>query len=231
MTGGSSVRWGAVVVAAGSGERFGPTNKLLADLNGYPVILWSVSVVCADPRIRECVVVVPKDSGDQYALALAGYGMSPDGWPHGGDTRSESVRAGLRMLSPEINHVAVHDAARPLATRQVLSRVLNATERIGAAIPAIPSTNSIGVRSQSTGNLAGSLNRDQIYELQTPQAAIRTNLSQSLDQFPGETDESAALYRAGWNVGMVPGDVDNLKITYPRDLIVASALAGDRRPI
>ena len=142
-------------------------------------------------------------------------------------SRSASVRAGLELLSPEISHAAVHDGARPLVSAALVRELLDATEVQGAAVPAIQPMSSIGVRSTDRDFLAGSLDRDWLVELQTPQAARRTALTDALDRFPDESDESSALFKAGYDVALIQGERSNMKITQPEDLAIAGALAAN----
>ena len=226
MTTGQPVVWGAVVVAAGQSERFGDTDKLFGDLNGKPVIYWSLAVAASDDRVRQIALVSSDgNAAGMQSLVDRDFALTEIRVCRGGNTRSDSVRSGLRALDPDITHVAIHDGARPLASANLVSRVLDAAERSGAAIPVTPVTSSIGVEMAPGGVLAETLDRTYLRELQTPQAALRRYLDDAICRFPGETDESAALLRAGYRVSIVPGEASNLKVTVPEDLVIAAALA------
>lgn len=220
--------WGAVIVAAGSSSRFG-RDKLLEDLGGAPVILRSIEAMAAVRRFSSIVVV-----GSSTGLVRLTESIGPRfhsvcvRWVEGGATRSDSVRNGVKALSEDVTHVAVHDGARPLVPQRVVAAVLDATERNGAAIPVTAPASTITVRSSQGTGMAGTLDRERLAESQTPQAARRDWLDAAMSRFPGETDESTALFRAGYPVEFVPGAPVNIKLTVPADLAIARALyAGD----
>lgn len=225
MNGPSSVDWGAVIVAAGRSDRFGAEDKILADLCGKPVIEWSIRALLSDDRVRALVVVTSQDN-------LSAVHDIVEPWAArvsavvcvGGDTRSSSVRAGLSALPDEVTHVAVHDGARPLVNDELVSRILDAAETSGAAVPGVQPASTVGTVSRSADRLSGHLDRSRVRDIQTPQAAGRAVLEDALRRFPEETDESTALVRAGYDVRLVDGSRANLKITVPEDLVLAKAL-------
>ena len=226
MTTGQPVVWGAVVVAAGQSERFGDTDKLFGELSGKPVIQWSLAAMTSNSRVRQTVLVTSdSNAAGLQSLVDRDFASTEIRLCRGGSTRSDSVRSGLRALDPDITHVAIHDGARPLASANLVSIVLDAAERSGAAIPGTRVTSSIGVEMVEGGALAETLDRTLLRELQTPQAALRNYLDDAICRFPAETDESAALLRAGYRVSIVPGEASNLKITAPEDLVIAAVLA------
>jgi 2-C-methyl-D-erythritol 4-phosphate cytidylyltransferase len=229
MTSNRDCHWGAVVVAAGQSARFGEEDKLLAPLAGRPVIAWAVEAAASDSRVREIVVVTGQDNAPAVRNAL---GTQRERlrltYCVGGSSRSASVRSGLAALTPSVTHAAVHDGARPLATPELVRAVLDAAELCGAATPAIQPTSSLAVLGAQRDALAGALARERLVEVQTPQAAERGFLNCALAKFPQETDESSALYRAGYRVAVVQGAHTNIKITIPEDLVIARALAQAR---
>lgn len=227
MTTRAPIVWGAIVVAAGQSERFGESDKLMSNLQDSPVICWSLRVMLSDLRIRQVVLVTSQENIDaMQAIVDSGFTCRDVSTCLGGATRSLSVRSGLEALRSEISHVAIHDGARPLVSSDLVSRVLDAAEETGASAPAIRVTSSIGVEGRSGDVLVGTVDRSRLRELQTPQAAMRSELIDALDRFSGETDESAALFRAGHSVSLVAGERSNIKITVPEDLLIAAALAG-----
>lgn len=221
--------WAAIIVAAGSSERFGSENKLLVDLCGEPVVARAMRAIATELRIHEFVIVAAATSIQAMRETVpATVGGRPIVFCSGGRTRGESVRNGLDALSEAVTHVAVHDGARPLPTAMLVREVLDTAERDGAAIPALPPSSTIAVRSTHGAHMAGVLDRSRLYELQTPQAARLRDLRDALSRFPDETDESTALFRAGYGVSVVAGSRDNIKITVPEDIVIARALAGAR---
>ncbi len=219
----SQILWGAILVAAGSSRRFGQSDKLFALLGRRTVLENSLARLLVEPRIQSVVVVVSRaNAARAEALLKNGCGSVDIAFCSGGETRSESVRAGLEKLPPQINFVIVHDAARPLVPLAVLQQLLNSAEATGAAAPVLPVTSTLLVESPS-GRIEGHIRRDRVREVQTPQAAERSSLEAALAAFPDETDETSALFRLGVPVEVTPGHQRNLKITSPEDLLLAEA--------
>ena len=150
----------------------------------------------------------------------------------GGATRAQSVRAGAREVGPEVEWLAVHDAARPLVSAGLIDRVLAAAVRHGAAVPATPVSLTI---KQAEGPLPArverTLPRAQLWAMQTPQVMRRDDLLAAFDAYdtrglPWEavTDDAQLLELAGREVWLVEGEERNLKVTTAQDLRVAEAL-------
>jgi 2-C-methyl-D-erythritol 4-phosphate cytidylyltransferase len=144
----------------------------------------------------------------------------------GGDTRSASVRAGLDAVPSDCDVVVVHDAARPLATKALFESVLAAVAAgADAAIPAVAVTDT--VKRVVDGQVVETLDRDQLVAVQTPQA-FRTGVLRAAHALGSEaTDDAALVEAAGGRVVVVPGELDNLKITTRRDLDIAALLDRD----
>jgi 2-C-methyl-D-erythritol 4-phosphate cytidylyltransferase / 2-C-methyl-D-erythritol 2,4-cyclodiphosphate synthase len=150
----------------------------------------------------------------------------------GGATRAESSRHGVGALSRDVELVLVHDAARPLASADLVTRVVQAARRDGAAIPGLPPVSTIK-RAQG-GSSAGTVPRDTLRCAQTPQGFRRDLLARAFvaarkDAFDG-TDEASLVERLGERVTIVDGERRNLKITVPDDLSVAEALLAGHAP-
>ncbi|MGH9043039.1 MAG: 2-C-methyl-D-erythritol 4-phosphate cytidylyltransferase [Acidimicrobiia bacterium] len=197
--------WG-LVVAAGAGSRFGAA-KQFASLAGRRVVDWSVGT--ARSACEAVVVVLPADhvwDGPPVAAAVPG-----------GDSRSDSVRAGLAVIPAGAEIVVVHDAARPLAPSALFGAVIDAV-RAGAdgAVPAlaVPDT----VKRVDGDRVMETLDRSALVLVQTPQAFRADVLRAALAGGAQATDEAALVELAGGKVVTVPGDPLNLKITTPHDL-------------
>lgn len=206
----------AVVVAAGSGSRFGAP-KQFADLAGRPVVDWSL-----DTARRACagvVLVLPPATVPRFVA---------DATVAGGATRSASVRAGLDAVPASAAVIAVHDAARPLAPLELWEAVIGAIAAgADAAIPAAPVTDTVK-EVASDGRLV-TLDRSRLVAVQTPQA-FRADILKEVHRGGGEaTDDAALVEAAGGQVRLVEWSGHNLKITSPLDLVVAAALL-DHRP-
>lgn len=203
----------AVVVAAGSGTRFGAP-KQFADLAGRPVLEWSL-----DTARRACDGVVLVLPADRIGRAE----WEADAVVVGGATRSASVRAGLDAVPAAATVIAVHDAARPLAPLGLWRAVIAAVVAgAGAAVPAAAVTDTVKEVGPD-GHLA-TLDRSRLVAVQTPQA-FRAELIKDVHRAGGEAPDDAALVEAaGGRVELVPAPAHNLKITSPLDLVVARAL-------
>jgi 2-C-methyl-D-erythritol 4-phosphate cytidylyltransferase/2-C-methyl-D-erythritol 2,4-cyclodiphosphate synthase len=225
-----------VVVAAGRSTRFGgPRAKQFLDLAGQTVLERSITALAASPAVKGVVVVLAADDVDgPRAHGLRGRSDVLD-VVAGGRTRADSVRAGLSAVGNE-PFVLVHDAARPLASVDLVEAVIAATRTHGAAIPGLPVSDTVK-RLTGAGDDQGpwvgeTLAREELRLAQTPQGARTDWLREALDTMSKDgtevTDESAALERAGHRVAVVPGDSANRKITSAADLDDASRrLAGD----
>lgn len=208
----SSVVW-TVVVAAGSGTRFGGP-KHLADLAGLRVL--DRSVITASAVSAGVVVVVAVDQVGDIASTIATESVHVVA---GGDSRSESVRNGIAAVSKNAEVIVVHDGARPLADQALYQRVIMAiSSGADAAVPAIPVTDTI---RQITG---GVVDRSALVAVQTPQAFSAAALRDA-HASGGEASDDAGLVEArGGTVMLVDGSRHNLKITNPEDLAIAHTL-------
>jgi 2-C-methyl-D-erythritol 4-phosphate cytidylyltransferase len=215
----------ALIVAAGSGERLGARRpKALVELGGRPLAQWSIDALRATPAVRQIVIAVPGDISTSFAGASA---------VAGGATRSESVRRALAAAGPG-DPVLVHDAARPLVTVELIERVIAALDRDGqadAAIAAMPLTDTVK-RVDAAGGVLETLDRSQLWAVQTPQVFRRSALERALDVPAAElaraTDDAWLIERAGGRVIVVAASDENVKVTTPRDLLIAELLLGER---
>ena len=216
----------AVVVAAGRSTRFGEGDKLLADLNGRPVIAWSLAALAAAKSIGRVAIVGRDDLlgaleaigrevlGDGLAVVVAGRAR-----------RRDSVEAGLRAVTSD--YVAIHDGARPLVTPALIDACVAEAERAAGAILVEPVTDTI--KEVEGGIIVTSPDRARLRAAQTPQVVRREAWLEAAALSEGdETDDAAMLARAGLEVRVVEGDPANLKVTRPIDLTLARALLAER---
>lgn len=222
-----------VVLAAGSGTRVGAdTNKVLLPLGGRPLLAWSVLAALDVDDVATVVVVVrPEDRG---ALADAISPLLGDRevlLVDGGATRHASEEAALKVLAPaiergEVDVVAIHDGARPLARPALFALAIATAREHGAAVPTVALA---GLADRDP--TAGALPDGEVVGVQTPQAFRAAPLlaayrAAAVDGFAG-TDTAACLERyADLPVRAVPGGATNLKVTYAEDLRTAEALLG-----
>ena len=222
----------AIVPAAGSGHRFGGvSNKLFSTIAGKP--LWVHAVERLRDQILVGRIVIPIAESDleyfsvQNADTINALELE---CVIGGAERSDSVLAGLNLLQGDdsVRWVAVHDAARPLVSRDDLASVFATATRTGAAILASPVTGTVR-RDISTANDPGRtemVDRRHLYVALTPQVFDAGLLRQAYAKHNGRpaTDDAELVQRIGHPVSLVRGSADNIKITYPEDLAVAEAI-------
>ena len=223
-------RHAAVIVAAGTGERFGGSlPKQYRPLAGSSVLRRSVEAFRATGRFDDIVVVIRDEHRALYDAAAAGLGLPEP--VTGGATRQDSVRAALEWLAPRApDLVLVHDAARPLVDRATIDRVLDALADAEAAIAAVPVVDTIK-RAEGKGETpiaAGTVDRSGLWQAQTPQGFRFPALLAAHRAAAGETltDDAAVAERQGIAVRLVEGHVDNFKITTEADLTRAERLLG-----
>jgi 2-C-methyl-D-erythritol 4-phosphate cytidylyltransferase len=211
----------AIVVAAGSGERFGGA-KQLAPLHGRRVLDWALAA--AEAACDGVVLVV---SARHRAEIEATLGCARGGSivVTGDASRSGSVRRGLAAVPPSAEVIAVHDAARPLATPDLFRRVI--AEVVAGADGAIPGVPVVDTIRRVAGGRDGIVDRAHLVAVQTPQAFRADALRSAHRGEPEASDDASLVEAAGGNVVVVPGEVANRKITDPIDLVIADALLRD----
>ncbi|HTN09854.1 MAG TPA: bifunctional 2-C-methyl-D-erythritol 4-phosphate cytidylyltransferase/2-C-methyl-D-erythritol 2,4-cyclodiphosphate synthase [Acetobacteraceae bacterium] len=206
-------RFAALLLAAGSGSRFGAaTAKQFLSIAGQPVLRHAARALLA-----EGAVLQPVGDPEAIANALARLDFLPP--VAGGATRQDSVRAGLEALAahaPQI--VLVHDGARPLIPAGTIAALLEALRTHSGAIPAVPVADTL--KRGTDGTIAATVPRENLFRAQTPQA-FHFPLLLALHRAagPGATDDAAILEAAGHSVALVAGSEDNIKLTYPEDLV------------
>jgi 2-C-methyl-D-erythritol 4-phosphate cytidylyltransferase len=205
----------AVVVAGGSGQRFGQM-KQFALLAERPVVEWAVAA--CRPSAAGVVLVLPRD-----AAADGPHGA--DVVVEGGATRAESVRLGLAAVPHDADVIVVHDAARPLASAALFRAVIAAVSsgEAGGAIPGVPVSDTIKM-VDGTHSVTQTLDRSTLVAVQTPQAFGAALLRRAHAEGGEATDDAALVEALGATVRVVPGDPRNLKITTPADLGTAERL-------
>ena len=216
----------AVVVAAGRSTRFGEGDKLLADLNGRPVIAWSLAALAAAESIGRVAIVGREDLlGALEAIGRETLGEALAAVVAGGARRRDSVEAGLRAVMSE--YVAIHDGARPLVTPALIDACV--AEAAGAAGAILVGAVTDTIKEVEGGAIVGSPDRRRLRAAQTPQVVRREAWLAAATLSDGdETDDAAMLARAGLEVRIVEGDAANLKVTRPVDLTLARVLLAER---
>lgn len=220
---------GAVIAAAGASRRMGGVDKVFADLAGRPLLAWSVDVFESCPSVHRIVVVLRSEQLAQ-GKALSeerGWGKVAAFCP-GGERRQDSVRAGLRRLEG-CEWVVVHDGARPMVTSDIIERGLEAAQKTGAAIAAVPVIDTIKA-VEPDGFVSATVPRKGLWAAQTPQV-FRYQLLLQAHEAATETatDDAAMVEALGCPVSVYRGSYANIKVTSPEDLPLAEAILRQRR--
>ncbi|WP_455137232.1 2-C-methyl-D-erythritol 4-phosphate cytidylyltransferase [Thermophilibacter sp.] len=221
----------AIVVAGGSGERFGdPRGKQFVDLVGLPLMCWSVAAFDRAPSVARIVVVcAPERAAEVERDVLGRLSLAkPVTLAPSGPTRQASVRSGLDATPRGLDLVAVHDAARPLVETELVERVIaavRADETLGGAILATRCTDTLKLVEGT--QIVATPDRSFYWAAQTPQVFRRRVLlaahkAAEHEEYQG-TDDASLVERVGGRVRVVESTRDNLKVTVPEDLAIAEA--------
>jgi 2-C-methyl-D-erythritol 4-phosphate cytidylyltransferase len=237
------VTTGAIVPAAGRGERLGPgAPKALRDLAGLPLVIHAVRAMAQSRAVHQVVVVVPAESVDDVRSLVRGDAVLQTLDARidivvGGRTRQESVRLGIAALHDSVDTVLVHDAARPLVPVELVDDVIAAVRGgADAAVPVLPVTDTI-TTVDDAGRVLGTVDRSTLRAVQTPQGFARAVLERahlaasddSDDESTAATDDAGLVERLGLPVAAVPGSEEAFKVTRPLDLVLAEAVLARRR--
>ena len=217
----------AILVAAGSSSRMEGQDKLLAELGGMTVLERSALALEENDRISEIVVVTRAKLLEQVSKLLDARGLSKLTMVvTGGETRADSVRAGLEQISKKAALVAIHDAARPLVSQKIINETVAMAIKTRAAAPAIPVKDTIKVAK--SGAVVDTPDRKTLYAVQTPQVfdadLLRAAHKKAEKKGADLTDDCLAAEQLGLKVFLTQGDERNLKITTPLDLRIAALL-------
>ncbi|HEY6154825.1 MAG TPA: 2-C-methyl-D-erythritol 4-phosphate cytidylyltransferase [Candidatus Udaeobacter sp.] len=221
----------AIIVAGGSSRRMG-FDKLFAVIAGEPVIAHAIRAFERTTSVSEIVVVAREQCHDEIRKIVSGAGLKKvHAIIGGGERRQDSVRAGLDRVDRKAQHIAVHDAARPLITPTQIEQAFEQARIHGAAALAQPVNDTLK-RADADLLVVGSVDRQHLCAMQTPQIFERKLLENAYRVVYTEnvlvTDEVSAIERLGHKIALVPNDDFNFKITYPRDLPVADFILRDR---
>src|SRR5271169_5310281 len=220
----SNPQWtAAILVAAGRGLRAGAGGpKQYRSIGGQSVIFRAMEPFCHHPQVSAVQPVLNPDDFTMFNEAVRGLPHAPP--TKGGATRQASVHAGLEALtSQKPDVVLIHDAARPFVSAALISRAISAASTTGAAIPAIPVTDTVKLVDGS-GNVEATPERARLRIAQTPQAfrfdvileAHRRAAREGRNDF---TDDAALAEWAGLTVTTFEGDAANMKLTTPEDFV------------
>lgn len=226
----------AVIVAGGSGTRFGnPHGKQLIDICGRPMVAWTASAFDRATSIGHIVIVCPAEHQGEFRAAIESFAFdTPVSFAPAGETRQLSTRSGLNAVPAELPLVAIHDGARPLITPDAIDGAVASLEAdpslagVVCAQPAIDTLKEVA----SDGTVVGTPDRSRFWCVQTPQVFPVSVLRAALDRADAEgftgTDDASVVERAGGRVRCVESPRDNMKVTVPEDLVPVTAMLRER---
>jgi 2-C-methyl-D-erythritol 4-phosphate cytidylyltransferase len=214
----------AIIVAGGAGTRMGTDiPKQFLNINEKPVLMHSMNRFFSFDANIILIVVLPQHQIEFWENLCSTFQFKI---PHtiviGGCERFYSVKNGLALV-PENALVAIHDAVRPLVSTRTIKEAFEAAAEKGSGIPAIALNDSIR-QYNAENNFA--VNRNNYKIIQTPQCFLSSNIIEAFNQeYKAEfTDDATVLEASGKKVYLTEGNVENIKITNPRDLIFAESL-------
>lgn len=224
-------RFAVLVPAAGSSRRFGSVggrSKIHAEVGGKPAWVRAVEAFAGRPDVGRVILAVSAAEREwflsRYADEVGSLGLEV---VEGGEERVDSVERMLRAVGPGCDHVAVHDAARPLVSAALIDRIFAAAVEHGAALPGVAVADTLK-RVGSDGTIVETVSRAGLHGVQTPQAFRRDLIERAYaarDRAAGAATDDAMLVEAiGHPVRVVAGSALNLKITTPEDLELARAI-------
>ncbi|HEY2555077.1 MAG TPA: 2-C-methyl-D-erythritol 4-phosphate cytidylyltransferase [Candidatus Cybelea sp.] len=227
------MKWGAAIVAAGSGRRLGRPKQFI-ELAGLPMVGWSIQTFAAMPEIGELVIATePESIEPMRALVRRLAANLTHTVVAGGRTRQESARECVFALSEDCDAAFIHDGARPLVTQADVRAGMRETRRGRGALLAEPVVDTIKRVDPDTRIVDQTLERGELWAAQTPQFGWAADLRAAHERARAEgtavTDDAALLERIGVVVVVVPSSGENFKVTLPADVDRADVILR-RRP-
>ena len=218
----------AVIVAGGMGTRMNSgVPKQFVQLKGKPVVQWCLECFNRVQEIDRLILVLPEDWLDEGRDKLINFDPhKPFNIVAGGETRQDSVSAGLSSIASDDGWVIIHDGARPAITPEIVSKTLHEAFEKGNAVCAVPSNDTL-VRVRD-GQIHSSVNRSEIMRIQTPQifplTVMRDAMKNAKEKAFKGTDDASLVRELGHSINLVEGSELNLKITRLEDLEILEAL-------
>jgi len=223
-----SIKKYVIIVAGGSGTRMNSViPKQFLKLDGKPVLMHTITRFAEVNQNIEIIVVLSPDRLATWQQLCNEYQFTiPHQITENGETRFQSVKNGLALIK-ESGIVAIHDAARPLVDSKIITTAYKAAEMYGTAVPAIPLTDSI---RQIDSTLSIAVDRRKYCIIQTPQCFQTELIKKAYEQEYKFTftDDATVVEATGEKIRLIDGHSDNMKITNPRDLIIAEALLKNK---
>ncbi len=216
---------GVIIVAGGTGSRMGSKiPKQFMFIDGKPLLVRTINRFAEALPNAQIIVTLPKEHIDYWKDLKARFDVSKHRVMEGGQERFHSVRNGVISFGDNIDYIAVHDGVRPLVSCEVIENVLSCAIKHGAAVPVIHPVDSLRRVDESGGSQV--VDRSEIRIVQTPQIFAAKMLSDAydVDYSPQFTDDASVVEFSGGRVTLCDGDVNNIKVTTLKDLLVAEAI-------
>ena len=221
-----------IVAAAGSSSRMGGENKLMQPVDGVPLLARTLMAVNGASLVDEIVVAAREEDMLAFGELCKIYGISkPVKIVRGGASRLESVYRASLECRENAAFLAVHDGARPLVTPELIDRTITLAYRTNAAAPGVPVKDTVKIVRD--GKVESTPERDTLRAIQTPQvfdaALLRGALQAAMTAGDEVTDDCSAVERLGKEIYLTEGSYENIKVTTPEDLLLATELLCKRR--
>ena len=226
----------AIVLAAGKGRRLhSKVHKPLAKIKSLPIVIYSLKILNRHPEVCEIIIVVNANNVKDITKFISDYRIrKAKDIVFGGSRRQDSVRNALKSVDAKADLILIHDAARPFVDSGIITRVVKAARKSGAAIVGVPvkdTIKEIRVRRSGGQEVRRTLNRKNSWQIQTPQVFKKSLIFKAYKRFGDSetTDDAFLVEKLGAKVAVVMGSYDNIKITTPEDLIIAQAIAKNKK--
>lgn len=224
-----------IIAAGGSGSRAGGVSKPLLELCGKYAIEYSIEAFSSFAEVVRIIISCKCDDIEKYREIVKDKGYTKVfAVVEGGATRQESVSKAFKTAFSDLqtDFVAIHDGARPLVTQEIIKEAILDAVKYGSAVCAVPATDTMK-RASRQMFVQESVDREGLYNIQTPQVFSFDLYAASLaiaerDGFLA-TDDSSLLENASFKIKLSKGSSENIKITYPEDIIIAKALLENRK--
>jgi 2-C-methyl-D-erythritol 4-phosphate cytidylyltransferase len=216
--------YAVIIVAGGTGSRMNnELPKQLIEINSKPVIVYSIEKFLSFNKDIQVIISLHADYFELFEKIKIQHNLKNIQVVQGGDTRYQSVKNALVFLNKNVTIVGVHDAARPLVSLQAIQKTFGAAAEFGSAIPVIDMNESL---REISDNKSQAVDRTKFKIVQTPQCFKKDVLlnAYNMPYNPLFTDDASIVEKTGHKIFLTEGNKENIKITYPQDLIVAQML-------
>lgn len=210
-----------IIVAGGRGKRMGRPKQFLK-IAGRPMLAWTVAAFQRSRSVDGIVIVAAPGQLDLAAGLKASklIAVVP-----GGPERQDSVKNGLAALPATTKIVLIHDGARPAVTPAIIDRAVRTARKYGAVVVGMPVKDTIKLATRNENRVTRTLNRDELWQAQTPQAFKTAIIIRAYARLKGKiTDDAMAVEKQRVAVKMIPGADENFKVTTPADLKMMEAI-------